>query len=68
MLTGGTGRGGEGVVGGWGLFFTISAQKAFKLCQQADGVQLPQESVIMQAVPQLDNKATNKGRQLQKRM
>lgn len=49
------------------FFFTVSTQKAFKLCQQANGVELPQESIIMQAVPQFDNEATDKGCELQEK-
>lgn len=43
---------------------TIGAQEAFKLSQQSDGIELPQEAVIVQAVPQLDDKAADEGCQL----
>lgn len=46
----------------WGL--TVGAQQALKLGQKADGVELPQEATIVQAVPQLDDKATDEGCQL----
>lgn len=47
---------------GWGL--TVGAQQALKLGQKPDGIELPQEAVIVQAVPQLDDEAADEGRQL----
>lgn len=43
---------------------TIGAQQALKLGEQPDGVELPQEAVVMQAVPQLDDEATDESGQL----
>lgn len=41
----------------WSL--TVGAQQALELGQQPDGVELPQEAVVVQAVPQLDDEATD---------
>lgn len=46
------------------LHLTVGAQQALKLGEQPDGVELPQEAVVMQAVPQLDDEATDEGGQL----
>lgn len=46
----------------WGL--TIGAQEAFKLGQKSNGIELPQKAIIVQAVPQLDDKAADEGCQL----
>ena len=44
---------------------TVGAQQALKLGEQPDGVELPQEAVVVQAVPQLDDEATDERGQLQ---
>lgn len=46
----------------WGL--TIGAKQALELGQQPNGVELPQEAVVMQAVPQLDDEAADESSQL----
>lgn len=43
---------------------TISAEQALILYQQPDGVQLPEESCVTQAVSQLDNEAADQRCQL----
>lgn len=43
---------------------TVGAQQALKLGEQPDGVELPQEAVVVQAVPQLDDEATDESGQL----
>lgn len=43
---------------------TVGAQQALKLGEQPDGVELPQEAVVVQAVPQLDDEATDESCQL----
>lgn len=45
---------------------TVCAEQALELHQQADGVQLPEEAGVTQAVPQLDDEAANQRRQLQR--
>ena len=49
-------------VGAQGL--TVGTQQALKLGKQPDGVELPQEAVVVQAVPQLDDEATDESSQL----
>lgn len=46
----------------WSL--TIGAQQALELGQQPNGVELTQEAIVMQAVPQLDDEATDESSQL----
>lgn len=48
----------------WEPGLTVGAQQALKLGEQPDGVELPQEAVVMQAVPQLDDEATDERSQL----
>lgn len=43
---------------------TVGAQQALKLGEQPDGVELPQEAVVVQAVPQLDDEAADESSQL----
>lgn len=43
---------------------TVGAQQALELGQQPDGVELAQEAVVMQAVPQLNDEAADEGSQL----
>lgn len=49
-------------LGPWDL--TVGAQQALELGKQPDGVELPQEAIVMQAVPQLDDEATDERSQL----
>lgn len=44
---------------------TVGAQQGLKLSQQADGVELPEEPVIAETVPQLDNEAADESGELQ---
>lgn len=46
---------------------TVCAQQALELHQQADGVQLPEEAGVAEAVPQLDDEAADQRRQLQRK-
>lgn len=48
----------------WELGLTVGTQQALKLGEQPDGVELPQEAIVMQAVPQLDDEATDERSQL----
>lgn len=48
-----------------GLRVTVCAEQALILHQQADGVQLPEEACVTEAVPQLDDEAADQRRQLQ---
>lgn len=43
---------------------TISAEQALILHQQADGVQLPEEAWVTEAVPQLQNEAADQSGEL----
>lgn len=43
---------------------TVGAKQALELRQQPDGVELPQEAIVVQAVPQLDDEAADERRQL----
>lgn len=47
--------------------FTVCAEQALVLHQQADGVQLPEEARVTEAVPQLDDEAADQRRQLQRK-
>lgn len=46
---------------------TVCAEQALELHQQADGVQLPEEAGVTEAVPQLDDEAADQRRQLQRK-
>lgn len=46
---------------------TVGAEQALELHQQADGVQLPEEADVTEAVPQLDDEAADQRCQLQKK-
>lgn len=43
---------------------TVGAEQGLKLSKQADGVQLSQESVVTETVPQLDNEAADESGEL----
>ena len=44
---------------------TVGAEQGLKLSQQADGVKLPEESVVTETVPQFDNEAADESGELQ---
>ena len=54
----------RGPTGGPPPRLTIGAKQALELCQQPDGVELPQEAVVVKAVPQLDDEAADERGQL----
>lgn len=52
---------------GWVRFCTIGAEQGLELGQQADGVELSQEAVITETVPQFDDEAADQSGELQTR-
>lgn len=44
---------------------TVGAEQGLKLSQEADGVELSEESVVTETVPQFDNEATDESGELQ---
>lgn len=44
---------------------TVGAEQGLKLGEEADGVELSEESVVTETVPQFDNEATDESSELQ---
>ena len=47
------------------MYFTVGAEQRLKLGQQANGVELPEEAIVTETVPQLDDEATDEGSELE---
>lgn len=43
---------------------TVGAEQGLKLGEEADGVELSEESVVTETVPQFDNEATDESSEL----